>query len=85
MTIQYELDFTIDYLTDLLIDLRYMAHIHSTASHSERISNKLALQKLILQIQDLRRYAYFSNIISSSYFKSVNESVSFSIDLYYGV
>ena len=68
MTIQYELDFSIDYLTDLLIDLRYMAHIHSTASYSERISNKLALEELISQIQDLRRYAFMSNIIPFSYF-----------------
>lgn len=85
MTIQYELDFTIDYLTDLLFDLRYMAHTFSTASHSEKLSNQLAFDELRMQIGDLKAYAFLSGIINSNYLTAVLDSIIFSINLYWSV
>lgn len=83
MTIQYELDFTIDYLTDLLLDLRYMAHTFSTASSSVRIANDPAYLELLRQIRDMKSYAFISDIIGVDYYLSLTDSIHFSTELYW--
>lgn len=83
MTIQLELDFKTDYIHDLLDSLRWMAHIHSTASDSERISNLPAFLALQDQIHDLFMYAI--DTLNSDYIGFIFQSRQSSIDLYWGV
>lgn len=84
MTIQYELDFTTDYLVDLLFDLQYMAHIYSTKSHLERTANEPAYNELRMQVRDLLSYAYISDIIDYEYSSYFHNSILASIELYWG-
>lgn len=83
MTYQYELDFSTDYIFDLLNNLRYMAHTLSTASYSEKFSNQPAFDELRMQIGDLKAYAFRSDIIDSNYLMHILDSTLFSIALYW--
>lgn len=85
MTNQLELDFKLDYLTELLTDLRRMAQVGSCLSHSAKLHNQQAFLVLQRQVNDLALYAIVSNIIDLDYYSSISESLRGSIDLYWGV